>query len=283
MTSLSSRFRSTTVVGAVVLATLALGVTSASSTPLAGATKSFAHAGSPKKAPSPLGYNGGKLLTNSKTYAIFWGTPSAFPSDLVSGMTALLSGFANSTYLATANQYMGTTATTQFMGAYSDTTAPPKTGPNVSTIVNEVASVLATHGLTAEPSAVYLVYTSNLPKVNYCAWHAAGTIGTTTVQVGYLPNTSLTTGCFPSSGWFSSTTSYSYGTRSIADNTAHEFMEAITDPVPPTGWVDANGAEIGDKCNFVYLGPVTLSGANNVWQIQSEWSNATGACAQTTP
>jgi hypothetical protein len=255
----------------------------ASPAPSASGFKSQAGTAAASKKAGPVVYKGGKLLLNSKTYAIFWGTPSGFPSDLESGMQALLSGFANSSYLATANQYVGGTATTQFVSALTDLSAPPKTGPNTNAIVNEVAKVLSDHGLTPDPNALYLVYTSNMPKVNYCAWHSAGTIGSTTVQVAYMPNTALVTGCFPTSGWFSTTTNYSYGTRSIADNTAHEFMETITDPVPPTGWVDANGAEIGDKCDFVYLGPVTLSGKNNVWQIQSEWSNAAGGCVQTTP
>ena len=37
--------------------------------------------------------HGGKVLAASKTYAIYWGTASAFPSDLQSGMAALLGGF----------------------------------------------------------------------------------------------------------------------------------------------------------------------------------------------
>ena len=233
--------------------------------------------------PTPLLNKGGKVLRNSKTYAIYWGTPSAFPSDLVTGMAALLSGFSGSTYLATANQYVGGTATTTYVGALSDTSAPPKSAPSTSALVSEVAKVLAAAGIAPDTNALYLVYTSNLPKVNYCAWHASGTIGATTVQVGYLPNMAGTTGCFPTSAPFASTTPYSYATRSSADNTAHEFMEAVTDPVPPTGWVDSSGAEIGDKCNFVYKAPVTLTGTANVWQIQAEWSNATNACAQTTP
>ena len=237
------------------------------------------------KSGGPVVYKGGKVLVNSKTYAIYWGTPTDFPSDLVTGLAALLGGFSASSYLATANQYVGGPATTQYMGSLVDTSTPPKSAPNTAAIVAEVSKVLSANRLSPDPNAIYLVYTSNLPKVNYCAWHASGVISATTVQVAYMPNTAGTTSCYPTSGYFASVTNYSYGTRSIADNTAHEFMEAVTDPVPPTGWVDANGAEIGDKCNFNYLAPVTLSvgSLTTIWQIQSEWSNAVNGCAETTP
>ena len=234
------------------------------------------------KTPKPLVYGGGKELVHSVIYAIYWGPTAGFPGDLENGMNALLGGFSGSSYLNTASQYFGVSATTSFAGSYVDTSSPPKSAPDTNALVSEVAKVLASYTLSPDPNAVYLVFTSNLPKINYCAWHSAGTINATTVQVAYLPNTAGTTGCYPTSNWFSGTTDWSYGTRSIADNTAHEFMESITDPVPPTGWIDGTGQEIGDKCNFVYLAPVILA-PNNVWQIQSMWSDAAGACVQATP
>src|SRR5215469_1066260 len=48
---------------------------------------------------APLVYHGGKLLSASKTYAIFWGPRGNFPSDLFSGMASLLGGFGGSRYL----------------------------------------------------------------------------------------------------------------------------------------------------------------------------------------
>src|SRR5579864_2811933 len=53
--------------------------------------------------PSPLIDHGGKILTGSKTYAIWWGPTSQFPSDARSGMEQLLGGFGGSSYLAVAN------------------------------------------------------------------------------------------------------------------------------------------------------------------------------------
>src|SRR5690348_8880889 len=53
----------------------------------------------------PLVDHGGKVLATSNSYAVYWGDASAFPSDLETGMAAMLSGFENSSYLGIAAQY----------------------------------------------------------------------------------------------------------------------------------------------------------------------------------
>jgi hypothetical protein len=230
--------------------------------------------------PSPLIDHGGKVLAASKIYAIWWGPPSTFPPDARTGIEQLLGGFNDSSYLAIADQYMrAAPLTTGFQGSLVDTTVPPSHAPKVSTIVAEVGNELSAYGLTPDPTAIYLVYTSNFPNANYCAWHAAGTIAGVQVQVGYLPNTAGVAGCDPGHLY---STQYSEGTRSVADSTAHEFMESITDPVPLTGWADKSGQEMADKCNFTYSAPVTLSNGST-WQLQREWSNEAGGCVQTSP
>jgi hypothetical protein len=263
------------------IATFAIGIAFTLSGP-ASASAPSSHVKGQKgaaRSTTPLVYGGGKLLTSSTTYAIWWGPSAAFPSDARSGIETLLGGFDKSSYLAIADQYTQTTTTSEFVRSLVDTSAPPAHSPSTATIVNEVASVLANNGLTPDKNAVYLVYTSNFPHVSFCAWHAAGTIGGQIVQVGYLPNTKGVAGCDPGN-LFPNANSFSEGTRSLADSTAHEFMESVTDPVPVTGWADKNGQEIGDKCNFVYsqAGPIVLSN-HSKWQIQEEWSNAAGGCA----
>ena len=265
------------------IATLVVGIAFTLSGP-ASASPAPAHLraqkGAPHSAPAPLLYGGGKLLPSSTTYAIWWGPSSGFPSDAQQGIETLLGGFNKSSYLAIANQYMSQGATTtRFGGSLVDPSAPPSRAPTAAAIVSEVASVLAANGLTADPNAVYLVYTSNFPNErSFCAYHAAGTIGGTTVQVGYVPNAAGLAICDPGD-LFPNANPYSEGTRSLADSTAHEFMESVTDPVPVSGWADKNGQEIGDKCNFVYstAAPIKLSN-RSLWQIQEEWSNAAGGC-----
>ena len=77
-----------------------------------------------------------------------------------------------------------------------------------------------------------------------------------------------------------------------ADTVAHETTEAITDP-EGTGWMDPNGFEVGDKCEF---GPQVGTPLGNAadgspfdelingdqYLIQEMWSNSDGGCVQRT-
>jgi hypothetical protein len=129
-----------------------------------------------------------------------------------------------------------------------------------------------------DPNGIYLVFTSNFPHVNYCAWHNVATANGATFQVAYIPNNALAPGCSPYTVSNLHANSYSAGTVADADSTAHELMEAITDP-HINAWYDQTGAEIADKCEYNYQSVVTLTNGSN-WQIQSEWSNAIGGCQQ---
>ncbi len=52
---------------------------------------------------------------------------------------------------------------------------------------------------------------------------------------------------------------------------SHELCEAITDPIPGTGWYDDSNGEIGDICAWKTK---TLGG----YLVQLEWSNSADAC-----
>jgi serine protease len=230
---------------------------------------------------SPLVDHGGRVLSSSKTYAIFWGTPSAFPTDLKTGIASLFEGLAGTSFLGIAQQYMRGAATgTGWVTSADDTSAPPSRGPSTSTIVSEACKVIHANGWPTDPNAVYFVYTSNFPSghVSYCAWHGAGTCDGQTIQVAYMPNTTGMAGCDPGNTY--ACNGYSQGTRSIANVTSHEYMEALTDADPGTtgAWTDSGGSEIGDKCAWKFSSCVALSTGN--WQLQEEWSNAAGGCVQ---
>jgi hypothetical protein len=168
-----------------------------------------------------------------------------------------------------------------YKGSYSDTaSSPPTRSPSTTSIVNEACSVINANGLTADPTAIYFVFTSNYPggHVNYCAWHSSGTCNGQTIQVAYMPNTTGVAGCDPGDLYGCNT--YSQGTRSILNVTSHEMMEAITDADPGTNtaWTDSSGSEIGDKCAWTFSSCVNLSTGS--WQLQKEWSNAVSGCVQ---
>jgi serine protease len=58
----------------------------------------------------------------------------------------------------------------------------------------------------------------------------------------------------------------------------HEYAETVTDPYPSSGWLDANGAENGDKCAWISSGKqgaaanITLTTGS--FAVQSLWSNS---------
>jgi hypothetical protein len=230
--------------------------------------------GARKKTGGPLIDHGGLVLDSSATYAVYWGTPADFPGDLESGMAALLSGLSDSSYLDIATQYMrGAAVSTTYAGSVSDASTPPRKAPRVTDIAAEICKLFP----SPDPAGVYIVFTSNAPHVNYCAWHASATCNGVTFQLAYVPNQALLPACSPFTKVDLGCNSYSDGTVTSADSVAHEVMEAITD-AHLGAWYDRNGEEVADKCNYDYQACVALSTGS--WQIQSEWSNAIGGCQQ---
>lgn len=221
--------------------------------------------------------HGGPVLVVDTTYAIWWGSPSAWPSDTQTGVDALFNGFNGTSFLGIVNQYMrGGTATSSFNGNFFDSSSPPNRSPSNSTLAAEVCSVLSAHGVAPSSNAIYFLYTSNFPShVNFCAFHTSGTCNGVTIQFAYMPNTTGIAGCDPGNLFGCNT--YSQGTRSLANVTSHEYMEAITDP-DLNAWFDSAGSEIGDKCAWQFQSCVNLT--NGSWQLQQEWSNAVSGCIQ---
>lgn len=225
--------------------------------------------------PTPLIDHGGPVLTSSNTYAIFWGPLADFPSDEVSGVKSVLGGFDGSSYLGIATQYMhGPTPTTSYKGETYVSSAPPSHAPKSSDLGNEVCSLFG----TPDPDGIYFFFTSNLPKINYCAWHDKATCNGVTFQVAYMPNMAGDSGCSPFKVANLHCNDDTEGTQSLLDGLAHEYMEATTDP-HIDAWYDKNGEEMADKCNFVYGSCVTLANGTS-WQLQEEWSNAANGCVQ---
>ncbi len=227
--------------------------------------------------------HGGPVLTGSHTHAIFWGPTGAWSSDVMPGIDSLFSGFGGSNYLGIAAQYMrGATIGSTYAGSKTDASTPPKK-VNASTLGAEVQRM---YGSNIDPSGIYFVYTSNFPSGgSFCAWHSLTTVNGQNIAVAYMPNTTGVVGCDPGNPYG---LTGSQGLRSLANVTAHEFMESVTDPYPAQasyGWIDQSGSEIGDKCAWQFTGPVTLSNGSR-WQLQEEWSNdangagSLGACAQ---
>ncbi|MGI8499446.1 MAG: hypothetical protein ACR2OG_17880 [Gemmatimonadaceae bacterium] len=220
-------------------------------------------------------WHGGNILVANKTKAIFWGSPWSDPSfagDKITGLDSFFSGFGNSGYAGTNDEYTGAngqvTSSSTYLGHVIDLSTPPKRALQVSTAVAEACKVTNN---SPDPNALYLIYTSTgAGHVNYCAWHSYGSCsGGAPVQVAYMPNLDGIAGCDPQDTYG---TGHSQGLAALANVTAHELSEAITDP-RNGGWYDSGGAENGDKCAWSFASKVTLNNGST-WKLQMEWSNA---------
>lgn len=229
--------------------------------------------------------SGGPVLQNSTTYAIFWGTQSAFPSDLRTQLPNLLEGYGSSVLSNILDQYLPAPDLSQFDATtVTDTSAPPSRSPATSAIVNEACKQITSGALPLDPidpvhssGGVYFVLTSNFPRnINFCGWHSFGSCEGSQIAVSYIPNLKNVSGCNP--GNLYRANSFTEGTRADANVISHELSEAITDP-ELNAWFDSVGNEIGDKCNFTFKSAVTLANTTT-WQLQEEWSNSLSACAQ---
>lgn len=197
-------------------------------------------------------------------------------------------------------------------------TSTAGSGAKTSTILAEVCKVIQSKvssngGFTPTANDYYAVYVDLPVTGGYCAYHSFGTCSYTpvggsatnvTVQFGFFWDADGNTGCASGDGPFTQTetvgttqfmgsalTGHSEGLASLIDSTAHELSETRTDPGSPTAWIDANGLEVADKCewNTGYPGqnqttgiPVVQFGSSK-WVVQPEWSNKAAIADGTSP
>jgi hypothetical protein len=221
--------------------------------------------------------HGGPVLPTSHLYAIWWGSPSTWAgTDIQAGMASFFSGLNRSSYVNTAAQYMrGASLSVVVSGTVADTSSPPKKIGAI-TLGNEVQKEVNAQLLPVDPSGIYFLFTSNAQSGGFCAAHTYAPVSGTTVSVAYMPNESGVAGCAVSGA----VGGFSAAAQSLANLTAHEFMESVTDPFI-SAWYDKSGSEIGDKCAWQFGSPVTLKNGS-IWQLQEEWSNLAGGCVQIT-
>jgi hypothetical protein len=229
-----------------------------------------------------LNYHGGKVLYAANTYAIFWGSAwssPAFASDKLTGVDSFFQGFGGSSYAKTSNEYYGSrgsiSSNSRYHGHMIINSTPPLLPPKTSTIVSKVCKVTKN---SPDPKGIYFVYSSaGAGNTKYCAWHSWGTCSNgAKVQVAYIPNLDGVDGCDPVDD--PALSGHSQGLAAIANVTAHELLEGITD-ARGSGWYDSSGAENGDKCAWVFPPGDGLSSfydgtGNTYWKLQMEWSNS---------
>jgi hypothetical protein len=222
-------------------------------------------------------YHNGNVLRSNFTAAIFWGSPwsnASFASDKISGLDTFFNGFGGSSYAKTGNEYYDLsgpiTSTSVYLGHVIDTSAVPNRALKVSAAVGEVCKI--TNNNPALDTTYFIYTSSKAGNVNYCAWHSWGKCSNgAPVQVAYMPNLDGIAGCDPQD----SASGHSQGLAALANVTAHELLEAITDP-RGAGWYDSSGEENADKCawSFPTAGGLSTFYNGSKWKLQMEWSNA---------
>lgn len=233
-----------------------------------------------------LTYRGGPLIAQVRLFALYWGSawnaqqPSgsgtpvtrqamdAFLSDLVSGAYMdLLAEYNTDTFTIQHGSFLGSAIIgpdpaaqvadddirAQIQQRLSDGSIPPWDG-------NTLYAVFLPTGTTVQQGG-----SSSCQA--FCGYHDAiqDSAGNAIAYYGVLPYPDCA-GC----------ASGADGTSlapfdALTAVTSHEVAEAITDPVPGSGWYDDQNGEIADICAWQLA---TLDG----YTVQQEWSNQAGSC-----
>ena len=293
---------------------------------LTSANASSAAAAACKEPDCNMSRHGGKVQHAPHVYLLLWGpdwaTSGSDANSVANYLAALFAGLGpvkNDTWSTVTSQYGDGTGHPVFgkpllnpsTDIVNDASAPPTTvTPNE--IATEALSAMTPLKITDTADAqVVVAFESgqcfndgfagdcgSLQQSGYCGWHSAVKTGTGTA---YLPYVNLpwqldaVQGCGQNF--------VNGGSAGLFDGWSlvggHEYAEAVTDPNPPTGYIDngdlkgstASGGEIADKCVWAGLpwglndpfGDVTLPVGTGTYPfaMQSLWSNAAKRCIMT--
>lgn len=220
-----------------------------------------------------LTYRGGPLLTAVKVFTIFWGkawqtSANATLANQINEFFKFVLGSELIDQLgeySVAGQAIGHGA---FIGNTNITQPAPSSSITDAAIQQQLQQEIASNSAVPKPdeNTLYFIYLPAGTAVvqggsrscqAFCGYHDTFGSGIYYAVMPY-PNCS---GCLGGLSTLDALTSTS----------SHELCEAITDPVPGSGWYDDTHGEIGDICAWQTkkLGNYT---------VQLEWSNKAGSC-----
>lgn len=229
--------------------------------------------GKPHGAPAnaKLTYRGGPLLQNVKVFTIFWGKKwGGAPGQPILGkINDFFKAILKSELITQLGEYNVPGQTIGFgslAGTATLTDNAPVAHVTDSTIRRQLKAWIKGGAIPQnDANTLYFVYLDpgivsimggSKSCASYCGYHDH--VGGIYYAVMPYP---LCAGCLGGMDAFDALT----GTSS------HELCEAITDPMPGSGWYDDVNGEIGDICawNFKKVGGYT---------VQLEWSNEKNKC-----
>jgi len=245
------------------------------------------------------------VMPSVNTTPIFWGSSwynSHYSSDKIFGLIHWYESFQYSTYANVLSEYLNSPLVHRMANEIIDI-SPASSDPD--SVLAEICDAV---GYIDNSKTNYFPVYSDIKRgaANYCSYHSAGMCYGHPVQFSFFFNLDDDPGCDPQSPYAPPAGSYysqrpgsiigfktgfqqSQGLAALANVTAHELSEVVTDPATFSadgytmywdGWYDANGAEIADKCawtfgpspiNYAPNGTVSIGGFN--WKLQGEWSN----------
>ena len=226
----------------------------------------------PARAEAQLTYRGGPLLQKAEVFTVYWGKTWGTTQSSTALMKRLNGFFADILASPLIDQLAEYDVPDQaighgtFIGTRVIAAAAPSDSVTDSAIRSQLKKWIKTK-LVPKPTrnTVYFVYLE--PGIvsildgarscqNYCGYH--NNVGQVYYAVMPYPTCD---GCLGGLSAFDALT----GTSS------HELCEAITDPVPGSGWYDDVNGEIGDICAWSFK---QVAG----YTVQLEWSNRQNKC-----
>jgi serine protease len=285
-----------------------------------------AAAASCKEPDCNMSRHGGKVQHAPHVYLLLWGpdwaTAGTDANSVANYLAALFAGLGPAKYdswSTVTSQYGDGTGHPVFgkpllnlsTDIFNDATSPPAT-VGMAAIAAEAKAVASTAKITDTADAQVVVafesgqcfndgFAGNcgsLQSSGYCGWHSAVKTGT---GAAYLPYVNLPWQLDALQGCGANFVNG--GSAGLFDGWSlvggHEYAETVTDPNPPTGYIDngdlkgntASGGEIADKCVWAGLpwglhdpfGDVTLPVGTKTYPfaMQSLWSNAAKRCVMT--
>jgi hypothetical protein len=247
----------------------------------------------------PVAWQGGTVQHTPHVYLLFWGPnwqtdtgQEASATYLENFFSGLGNGQAQDTWSTITSQYADATGAPSFSGlvyegAFNDPTTP-HSNTSLAQIGAEADSFVQDQGITDLNDAQIIVATQSgtcpqgfqgtgctggtLPR-NECGYHSSS--NEPFINLPYVLDAG-TNSCGKDAvnpapggdndGW------------SIVGGDL--YASTITDPFPPTGWVDpTDGSEISNKCPTDFN--LTLIPAPGQFAVQQQWSNAANACVAT--
>lgn len=229
-----------------------------------------------------LTYGGGAVATNPVVYLDFWGSQWDSDSNGVEQyMQSLFSGLGDNsdTWSTTMTQYTDgngnpvTFTGSVLGGTVVDDAAPAPQSASQADIAAEAQNAASFFGVSGPNVDIFVVSPSGtnpdgFPNTGFCAWHDWN--GTTAyTNMPYVLDAGFSCGA-------NSVQNQLDGFSIVG---GHEYAEAVTDPVPPSGWTDQfNGEEIGDLCAWMNLQAISFD--TGTFAMQPLWSDNDNGCIQ---